>query len=434
MANLRLLAAQALTCVLRQQGSLASSLPKALEQAEHGDRALIQQLCYGTCRHFPQLELIADQLIHKPMKPQDLDIYALILMGLYQIKAMRTPDYAAVDATVQAAKASGKRWADKLVNGILRSYIRALAGGPEFEEILNEHDAYRYNHPQWLVSKLGNHWPDHWQAILAANDPQAPLTLRINVRQVSREEFLTALADAGHPANPCQYSSVGVQLEKACDITALPGFTQGWFSVQDEAPQLSAHLLELKSGQRVLDACAAPGGKTCHLLEAADVKVTAIELEQRRIGRMEENLQRLQLKADIICADASEPEGWWDGQHFDRILLDAPCSATGVIRRNPDIKILRSSEDILALSQLQLKLLTKLWPLLKPGGYLLYATCSVLRQENDRVVGRFLKYQTEAQHCAIEAHWGLELEHGRQLLPDPNSHDGFYYAKLHKPA
>jgi 16S rRNA (cytosine967-C5)-methyltransferase len=227
---------------------------------------------------------------------------------------------------------------------------------------------------------------------------------------------------------------VGVQLEKACDITALPGFAQGWFSVQDEAPQLSAHLLELKSGQRVLDACAAPGGKTCHLLEAADVKVTAIELEQRRIGRMEENLQRLQLKADIICADASEPEGWWDGQHFDRILLDAPCSATGVIRRNPDIKILRSSEDILALAQLQLKLLTKLWPLLKPGGYLLYATCSVLRQENDRVVGRFLKYQTEAQHCAIEAHWGLELEHGRQLLPDPNSHDGFYYAKLHKPA
>jgi 16S rRNA (cytosine967-C5)-methyltransferase len=430
MANPRLLAAQALTSVLCHQGSLASSLPKALEAAEHGDRALIQQLCYGTCRHFPQLELIAEQLLHKPMKPQDQDIYALILMGLYQIKAMRTPDHAAVDATVQAAKASGKRWADKLINGVLRSYIR---GGADLEEVLNEHDAYRYNHPQWIISKLSNHWPDHWQDILAANDPQGALTLRVNTRKITREDYLQALSEAGHPANACQYSRVGVQLEKASDVIQLPGFEEGWFSVQDEAPQLCADLLELKAGHRVLDACAAPGGKTCHLLEAEDVSVVAVELEERRIGRMTDNLFRMDLQAQILCADASEPDQWWDGEAFDRILLDAPCSATGVIRRNPDIKVLRTNEDILELSQFQLKLLTSLWPLLKPGGYLLYATCSVLRQENDRLVSRFLKQQPQAQHCAIDADWGLPLDIGRQLLPNPASHDGFYYAKLHKP-
>ncbi len=430
MANPRLLAAQALTSVLCHQGSLASSLPKALEAAEHGDRALIQQLCYGTCRHFPQLELIAEQLLHKPMKPQDQDIYALILMGLYQIKAMRTPDHAAVDATVQAAKASGKRWADKLINGVLRSYIR---GGADLEEVLNEHDAYRYNHPQWIISKLSNHWPDHWQDILAANDPQGALTLRVNTRKITREDYLLALAEAGHHANACQYSHVGVQLEKASDVIQLPGFEEGWFSVQDEAPQLCANLLELEAGHRVLDACAAPGGKTCHLLEAEDVSLVAVELEERRIGRMKDNLFRMDLQAQILCADASEPDQWWDGEAFDRILLDAPCSATGVIRRNPDIKVLRTNEDILELSQLQLKLLTNLWPLLKPGGYLLYATCSVLRQENDRLVSRFLKQQPQAQHCAIDADWGLPLNIGRQLLPNPASHDGFYYAKLHKP-
>lgn len=430
MANPRLLAAQALTSVLCHKGSLASSLPRALEAAEHGDRALIQQLCYGTCRHFPQLELIADQLLHKPMKPQDQDIYALILMGLYQIKAMRTPDYAAVDATVQAAKASGKRWADKLINGVLRSYIR---GGAELAEVLNEHDAYRYNHPEWLVSKLSHHWPDDWQKIIAANDPQGPLTLRVNTRKISRMDYLVSLVDAGHAAHACHISEVGVQLAQATDVTQLPGFAEGWFSVQDEAPQLSAPLLQLEAGQRVLDACAAPGGKTCHLLEAEDVNVLAVELEQRRIGRMQENLERMGLAAQIICADASEPDQWWDGQAFDRILLDAPCSATGVIRRNPDIKMLRTSEDILELVQLQLKLLNNLWPLLKPGGYLLYATCSVLRQENDRLVARFLKQQKQAQHCVIEADWGIKMEVGRQLLPDPTSHDGFYYAKLYKP-
>jgi 16S rRNA (cytosine967-C5)-methyltransferase len=430
MANPRLLAAQALTSVLCHKGSLASSLPRALEAAEHGDRALIQQLCYGTCRHFPQLELIADQLLHKPMKPQDQDIYALILMGLYQIKAMRTPDYAAVDATVQAAKASGKRWADKLINGVLRSYIR---GGAELAEVLNEHNAYRYNHPEWLVSKLSHHWPDDWQQIIAANDPQGPLTLRVNTRKVSRSGYLASLADAGHAAHACHISEVGVQLAQATDVTQLPGFAEGWFSVQDEAPQLSAPLLQLEAGQRVLDACAAPGGKTCHLLEAQDVTVVAVELEERRIGRMQENLQRMGMAAQIICGDASEPEQWWDGQAFDRILLDAPCSATGVIRRNPDIKMLRTSEDVLELVQLQLKLLNNLWPLLKPGGYLLYATCSVLRQENDRLVARFIKQQEQVQHCVIDADWGMQMEVGRQLFPNPTSHDGFYYAKLHKP-
>ena len=427
----RYLAALAVMEVLREKGSLAGSLPLALAQSDAKERPLLSQMAYGTCRYYPQLNAIAQQLLNKPLRNKDQDIYALILVGLYELMHMRTPPHAAVASCVEAAKASGQDWTSALVNGVLRSFLRQQE---ELPQILTQQPEYQHNHPQWLQAKLANHWPENWTKILTANDQQAPMTLRVNQRHHTVEAYLALLATADIEAQACTHSPWGVQLAAPCQVENLPGFADGWVSVQDEAPQLAPTLLDLQDGQRVLDACAAPGGKTGHLLEVADLTVTAVELEERRIGRLHENLDRLQLEAQIICADASEPDAWWDGQAFDRILLDAPCSATGVIRRNPDIKLLRSNEDITRLAQLQLTLLQQLWPTLAADGVLVYATCSVLRQENERIVRRFLQAQEDAEHQAIDATWGQAAEFGRQLFPILGGHDGFYYAVLKKVA
>lgn len=425
----RYLAALAIVEVLREQGSLAGSLPLALSQAEAKERALLSQLAYGTCRFYQRLHAIAQQLLNKPIRKKDWDVYGVILVGLYEISHLRTPDHAAVTSAVEAAKASGQPWAASLVNGVLRAYIRQQQ---ELPKMLANDAEYQHNHPAWLQAKLANHWPEQWQDIIDANDLQAPMTLRVNQRHHQRDEYLTLLQQAGISAQACSHSPWGIQLEKACQVDDLPGFYEGWVSVQDEAPQLAPSLLDLHDGQRILDACAAPGGKTGHLLEVANVEVTAIELEERRIGRLYENLERLGVSANVICDDASKPDNWWDGQAFDRILLDAPCSATGVIRRNPDIKILRTSEEISRLAKLQLLLLERLWTTLAPGGRLVYATCSVLKQENERIVKRFVAQQEDAEHLAIDANWGQQAEFGRQLFPTPDSHDGFYYAVISK--
>lgn len=425
----RYLAALAITEVLRQQGSLASSLPLSLAQAPAKERPLLSQIVYGTCRYYPKLNSLAQHLLNKPLRKRDLDIYALMLVGLYELNYMRTPDHAAVTSCVDAAKDSGQDWAPPLINGVLRAFLRQREG---LSEDLADNPEYQHNNPAWLQLKLANHWPDSWPAILAANDQQAPMTLRVNQRHHTTKDYLERLAKANIKAKACAYSPWGIQLDSPCQVDELPGFNAGWVSVQDEAPQLAPTLLDLKAGQRVLDACAAPGGKTGHLLEVADIEVTAVELEQRRLDRLHENLQRLQLSAEVICADASQPDNWWDGQAYDRILVDAPCSATGVIRRNPDIKLLRSNEDITCLAQLQLTILQQLWPTLKTGGLLVYATCSILKQENERIVKRFLQAQEDAQEQAISAAWGQATDHGRQLFPTPESHDGFYYAVLKK--
>ena len=425
----RYLAALAITEVLRQQGSLASSLPLALAQAPAKERPLLSQMVYGTCRYYPKLNSLAQHLLNKPLRKRDLDIYALMLVGLYELNYMRTPDHATVTSCVDAAKDSGQDWAPPLINGVLRAFLRQREA---LSEDLADNPEYQHNNPAWLQLKLANHWPDSWPAILAANDQQAPMTLRVNQRHHTTKDYLELLAKANIKAKACAYSPWGIQLDSPCQVDELPGFAAGWVSVQDEAPQLAPTLLDLKAGQRVLDACAAPGGKTGHLLEVADIKVTAVELEQRRLDRLHENLQRLQLSAEVICADASQPDNWWDGQAYDRILVDAPCSATGVIRRNPDIKLLRSNEDITRLAQLQLTILQHLWPTLKTDGLLVYATCSILKQENERIVKRFLQAQEDAQEQAISAAWGQATDHGRQLFPAPESHDGFYYAVLKK--
>lgn len=425
----RYLAALAVTEVLREQGSLAGSLPLALAQADAKERALLSQMVYGTCRYYPQLNATAQHLLNKPLRNRDLDIYALILVGLYELSHMRTPYHAAVGSCVEAAKASGQTWAPALINGLLKAFLRQREA---LSKELENNPEFHYNHPHWLQLKLANHWPDDWQTILAANDQQAPMTLRVNERHHTTAEYLALLGEANIEAKTCVFSSWGVQLANSCQVNELPGFAEGWVSVQDEAPQLAPTLLDLRTGQRVLDACAAPGGKTGHLLEVADLQVTAVELEERRIGRLHKNLGRLQLAAEVICADASQPENWWDGQAFERILLDVPCSATGVIRRNPDIKLLRSNEDITRLAQLQLTLLQQLWPTLALGGLLVYATCSVLRQENERIIKRFLQAQKDAQQQNIVANWGQATDCGRQLFPQPDGHDGFYYAVLKK--
>lgn len=408
-------------------------LPQALARCPERDRALLQQLCYGTMRDFHQLNAIATQLLKRPFKARDYDIRALVLVGIYQLRSLRIPKHAAINETVDAAHELEKSWATSLLNGLLRHYERETEA---LEASVNTTPAGRYNHPDWFVSKVQNNWPEHWQAIIDGNnDDQAPLTLRVNRLQTSREQYLEELHSLDIEATETPNSPDGITLAAPCDVTTLPGYIYGWFSVQDEAAQLAGYLLDLKPGQRVLDACAAPGGKLCHILEQepALASVEAIELEERRAGRITENLTRLGLNAHLHIADACE-SSWWDQQSYDRILLDAPCSATGVIRRNPDIKYLRKGEDIQAMAELQFKILNNLWQMLAPGGKLLYATCSIFPQENERLIKRFVTQQDDAEHLPLTTEWGIERPYGRQLFPTPGGHDGFYYALLAKTA
>ena len=429
--NPRLAAARALTAVLSGKASLGSSLPPQLDKVEHHDRALAQDLAFGAARWQPRLQLLAEKLLEKPFKAADKDVEALLLIGLYQLLHSRIPEHAAIGETVGCAGALKKPWAKGLLNAVLRRAQR------EHEAIFAELDrdpVLHTAHPRWLQKQLKAFWPEHWQAICAANNAHPPLILRVNRRHGSRDAYLTELRDAGIDAEPCTFSRDGVRLLQPCDVTTLPGFKEGRVSVQDEAAQLAADLLELAPGQRVLDACAAPGGKTCHLLEVEPGlgEVVAVDLEAKRLARVRENLDRLHLEATLIAADGRATGAWWDGQPFQRILLDAPCSATGVIRRHPDIKLTRKPEDIPALAQLQGELLDALWPTLVPGGILLYATCSVLPTENSETIAAFLARTPDAQEVAIAGEFGLQPAHGRQLLPQLDGHDGFYYAKLFK--
>ncbi|WP_338037897.1 16S rRNA (cytosine(967)-C(5))-methyltransferase RsmB [Marinobacterium sediminicola] len=432
MINIRAMAAGVLAPLLRQHGSLSTHLPDALAHCPPQDRALMQQLCYGTMREMFRLQSLAAKLLKKPFKAQDMDLQALLLIGLWQLRSSRIPAHAALHETVEATHVLNKPWAKKLFNAILRRYQREHSA---LESQLGNDPCFTWNHPQWFIDKISHNWPEHWREILAANDQQAPLTLRANARQLTREQALANLRAESINATPCQYSKAGLTLEEPMDVSAIPGFTQGQLSVQDEAAQLAAELLAASPGERVLDACAAPGGKLCHLLEECSglQEVIAVELEPARAQRILDNLQRLglELECRILTADASSQD-WWDGNAFDRILVDAPCSGTGVIRRHPDIKWLRKGDEIAALAQVQLNILTNLWQMLKPGGRLVYATCSIFSQENERIIERFLQQHSDARHQPIEAEWGELRPYGRQLFPQPGGHDGFYYAVLNK--
>lgn len=429
--NPRLAAARALAAVLSGKASLNSSLPGQLEKVDERDRGLTQDLAFGTARWQPRLDLLAAQLLQKPFKAADADVQALLLVGLYQLFYSRIPAHAAIGETVGCADKLKKPWAKGLLNAVLR---RAQREGQALLASMERDPVVRTAHPRWLQKSLKAFWPEQWEAICAANNAHPPMILRVNRRHHSREAYLALLTAAGIGASACQYSRDGVVLAQACDVRSLPGFAEGWVSVQDEAAQLAADLLELAPGQRVLDACCAPGGKTCHLLEAEAGlgQVVAIDLEAKRLARVRENLDRLQLDAELIACDARETASWWDDKPFQRILLDAPCSATGVIRRHPDIKLTRQAEDIPALATLQGELLDALWPTLEVGGMLLYATCSSLPTENTEVIEAFLARTPGARELDLATAAGLRQPHGRQLLAQEGGHDGFYYAKLIK--
>ncbi|MHC8303494.1 16S rRNA (cytosine(967)-C(5))-methyltransferase RsmB [Pseudomonas sp. PB3P13] len=429
--NPRLAAAKALAAVINGKASLNSSLPTQMDKVEDRDRGFTQDLAFGTARWQPRLSALAAKLLQKPFKAADADVEALLLVGLYQLLYTRVPAHAAIGETVGCADKLKKPWAKALLNAVLRRAQR------ESETLLAEleHDpVVRTAHPRWLQKSLKAFWPEQWEAICAANNAHPPMILRVNRRHHSRDAYLGLLSDASIAASPCIYSPDGIILDAAADVRSLPGFAEGWISVQDEAAQLAADLLDLAPGQRVLDACCAPGGKTCHILEAepALAGVVAVDLEAKRLVRVRENLARLRLSAELIAADGRDTATWWDGKPFQRILLDAPCSATGVIRRHPDIKLTRQPDDIAALAVLQGELLDALWITLEVGGILLYATCSTLPTENTEVIEAFLARTPGARELDLATTAGIKQPHGRQLLAQEGGHDGFYYAKLIK--
>jgi 16S rRNA (cytosine967-C5)-methyltransferase len=429
--NPRLAAAHALAAVLNGKASLNGALPAQLARVEPRDRGLAQELAFGTARWEPRLALLAEQLLQKPFKAADADLHALVLLGLYQLFHTRVPAHAAIAETVGCVDKLKKAWAKGLLNAVLR---RAQREGEALLASLARDPVVRTAHPRWLQKALKAAWPDHWEALCDANNQHPPMTLRVNQRHNTRDAYLALLTEAGMAATACCFSADGITLASATDVTGLPGFAEGWISVQDEAAQLAAGLLELKPGQRVLDACCAPGGKTCHMLESMPGlgHVLGIDLEAKRLGRVEENLARLGLSADLRAADGRDTAAWWDGTPFQRILLDAPCSATGVIRRHPDIKLTRQADDIPALAHLQGELLDALWSTLEVGGVLLYATCSVLPMENTDTIAAFLERTPGARELDLPLQAGVRQPHGRQLFPQNGGHDGFYYAKLMK--
>lgn len=427
--NIRLSAARIMLAVVEDGKSLATLLPAALEQFPAGEQAFGKELVYGGLRWFVRLSALVDELVSKPLRARDRDIRCLLVVGLYQLSRMDVARHAAVNETVQAARVAGKKWAAGLVNGVLRNYLRQQ---DMLERKLDTQADTLFSTPAWFLQRLQQDWPDHWQEIAAAGNRRAPMTLRVNLMRQSRDDWVAQAHDAGLETSANPFSAAAVSLGTPVAVDRLPGFRAGDVSVQDGAAQLAAELLDARPGMRVLDACAAPGGKTAHILERAGnrVQLTAVDADARRLDRVAGNLDRLHLKARLVCADASGPDAWWDGQPFDRILLDAPCSASGVVRRNPDIKMLRRTGDIDKLAKIQGKLLDRLWPLLSPDGILLYATCSIFRRENDVCIADFLARCGEASADEITAGWGRSVQYGRQILPGEQEMDGFFYARL----
>jgi 16S rRNA (cytosine967-C5)-methyltransferase len=357
-------------------------------------------------------------------------VRGLLLVGLYQLAEMRVAAYAAVDETVAAARVLGKDWAAGLVNGVLRAFLRERAA---LELAAAADPAAAHAHPSWLVARLQAAWPDDWPALLHAGNGRPPMTLRVNRLRVSVAAYLGTLAAAGLAAVPAELVPSAVVLAQPVDVGRLPGFGAGAVSVQDAGAQLAAPLLDPQPGQAVLDACAAPGGKTGHLLEGCpDARVTAVDVDARRLARVRENLDRLGLAARLAEGDAEHPAGEWAAERYDRILLDVPCTATGVIRRHPDIKLLRRAPDVGELVARQARILDAVWPLLRPGGILLYVTCSLLPEENEGQIARFLGRRPDARAVPIEAVWGRPAGAGRQILTGEHGMDGFYYARLRR--
>ena len=402
-------------------------------------RPAVRAIALGTLRWYLRLRPAVEALLSSP-RALARDIHALLITAAYQIEYSRDAPALVVNLAVDATRMLGQPRATGLVNAVLRRFVR------EREALLAAADAdpaTRAAHPGWLVEMLASDWPEHYLQILQANNAHPPMVLRLNVQRRSAADYLGDLAAAGLAGNILGWTaarpgSVAVTLERPVPVTVLPGFKEGWVSVQDAGAQVAPTLLELRPGMRVLDACAAPGTKASHLLESVSgaIDLTAVDIDAGRLGRVEENLQRLGLEARLVAADVRDPGSYWDGRPYDRVLVDAPCSGTGVIRRHPDIKLLRRPEDIAGFAHTQLEILKAVFGLLAPAGRLVYATCSVLPAENEAVVRRFLAEEPRARPAAMPrgeglAPGGLAGGLGTQLLcGGAAGTDGFYYACL----
>lgn len=425
--NIRALAAKAVYDVLERGVSLSVALPEQQSKVTNGkDKGLLAEICYGVMRHLPQLDKQVSDCLSKPIKGKQRIVHQLLLVGCYQLYFTRIPAHAAISETAEASRQLGFESLVKVVNGVLRNIQRNQA------PLAEDNDTLKFNMPGWIVKSLKAAYPDNWQEVIEQSHQRPPMWIRNNALRQTREEYLAQLTQADIAASAGN-SPQSILLESPTDVALLPGFFEGHASVQDGAAQWAATLLEPQNGELLLDACAAPGGKTCHLLEMApEASLVAVDFDDKRLKRVKENLTRLSLNAEVIHGDASDIDSWWQGDKFDRILLDAPCSATGVIRRHPDIKWLRKAKDIEELAALQSKILDHCWQWLKPGGTLVYATCSIMPQENRDQINAFLARTADAtldtlpQSAAGETGW--------QILPGQQQMDGFYYARLRKHA
>lgn len=423
--NLRSLAAQTLERVVEQGQSLSNLLPTAQKNLSDKDGALLQELCFGVLRTLPLLEAAIKQLMSRPLTGKQRSLHFLMMVGLYQLLYTRIPAHAALAETVEGATVLKRPQMKGLVNGVLRQFQRQQT---ELMAQL-EQSPQRFLHPGWFLKRLQLAWPDQWQQIIEANNQRPPMWLRVNRQHHSREQWLALLQESGNSATPHPLYPDALMLETPSSVGQLPGFDRGWVTVQDASAQGCVTWLAPQNGERILDLCAAPGGKTTHILEAApDAQVMAVDVDAQRLKRVYENLKRLNMQADVKQGDGRYPEQWCKGMQFDRILLDAPCSATGVIRRHPDIKWLRRDRDISELAALQREILDAIWPYLKSGGTLVYATCSILPEENHLQIESFLARHQDAEHISLRG----DATIGLQCFPHPQDGDGFFYAKLIK--
>ncbi len=425
----RWLAVKTMLMVLRDGKSLDFAIEIILSDApdcDARDLSLYQELVRGSCRWFLALQEIIKPYLRKPFKAKDLDLEVILNLGLYQILFMRIDDHAAVNESVKLVQRCNKDWARGVVNAVLRQLIRDAV------DIAATHHMTSY--PEWMQEKISEDWPQCCAEIAQAGNNRAPLTLRVDLRKSPTGLILERLHEQGINASQHDMVESAITLEKPGDVTNFDVFNSGLVSVQDAAAQLAAPLLDCRPGMRVLDACAAPGGKTAHLLQHGDdLNVVALDIDAQRLKRVEQNLIRINRDAQLVCGDALNHETWHDGKKFDRILADVPCSGSGVIRRHPDIKLLRRASDIEQLVKQQRKILSALWFLLKSGGLLLYSTCSIFKDENERQIEWFVKNHDNCTEKSVKSvQWGQDCSFGRQILTGQHNMDGFFYACLQK--
>ncbi|PHS20596.1 MAG: 16S rRNA (cytosine(967)-C(5))-methyltransferase [Kangiella sp.] len=414
--------------------------PLARQSQNNSQLAFAKHILFGSLRYFHQIKAILEQLLDKPLKQKDTDIFCILISGIYQLKYLSVPDHAAISESVDLAKSVNKKWASGLINAVLRGYQRK---NKEIGERLSKADTFLYSHPNWIINQLKMDWPNNYKKILTANNERAPMAIRINTNLTNKLSYQKLLEEQGINSQQHSIAKDALILDQPCDVYSLPGFTQGQSTVQDVAPQLVVELLDLKPGFKVLDGCAAPGGKTTHILQREpNTLLTSVEKSASRLERVTEVLSRFNMldnsyKVKLLNVDFLDYQDWWNGEFFDRILIDVPCSASGVIRRNPDIKIHRKKTDMESLVKIQREILNSAWQMLKPGGKLVYATCSVFKVENEDQINQFFENnRAKLLDMPLEAHQELKdksvTDFGYQIFPGQMQMDGFYFCGLEK--